>query len=178
MNLSLNLQSVKSVYKPSLSDHWADFLDKPEWRWSLYGHFTFRDRNPDDKGLRKFVHPESGGKMWDGFIHTMNKEIFGNRYYKRKNDGVVWARATELQVRGALHYHAIIGRVPDTLRRLDYVDEWNRVAGFARLYAYEAGKGAEHYLSKSCYAWKHGEIDLGGPLVRLIEEKQSAGLFG
>lgn len=178
MNLSSNLQSVKSIYKLSLADHWAEFLDKPEWNWSLYGHFTFRDRNPDEKGLRKFVHPESGGKMWDGFIHTLNKEIFGNRYYKRKSDGVVWARATELQVRGALHYHAIIGRVPSTVRRMDYVDEWNRTAGFARLYAYEAGKGAEHYLSKSCYAWKHGEIDLGGPLARLITESKSAGLFG
>ena len=178
MNLSSILQSVKPIYKPSLSDQWAEFLDKPEWNWSLYGHFTFRDRNPDEKGLRRFVHPESGGKMWDGFIHTLNKEIFGNRYYKRKSDGVVWARATELQVRGALHYHAIIGRVPSTVRRMDYVDEWNRTAGFARLYAYEAGKGAEHYLSKSCYAWKHGEIDLGGPLARLITESKSSGLFG
>ena len=111
MNIASQPSKVNNQYNPSLADHWAAFLDKPEWRWALYGHFTFRDRNPDDKGLRKFVHPESGGKMWDVFIHTMNKEIFGNRYYKRKNDGVVWARATELQVRGALHYHAIIGRV-------------------------------------------------------------------
>lgn len=69
-------------------------------------------------------------------------------------------------------------RFMSSIRRMDYVDEWNRVAGFARLYAYEAGKGAEHYLSKSCYAWKHGEIDLGGPLAGLLKEKDTAGLFG
>ena len=79
-------------------------------------------------------------------------------------------RSSEYQVRGAIHYHAIIGRVPDRVRRLDYVDRWDDMAGYARIYAYERGKGAEFYLSKSSYAWKHGEIDLGGPLAERMAE--------
>ena len=161
----------------SLACSYASFLDKPEWNWSLYGHFTFRDR-VDDSGLRKFVHPEAACKIWDKFIHQLNKEIFGNRYYKRKKDGVVWARATEFQIRGALHFHALIGCVPDRVRRLDYVDFWYALAGFARIYKYEPGKGAEGYLSKSCYAWKRGEIDLGGPLAVRLEKSDTAVLPG
>lgn len=162
----------------SLPQTWAAFLNKPEWNWQWYGHFTFRDRSADASGLRRFVHPEAALKIWDGFIHQVNREIFGNRYYKRKKDGVVWARATEFQVRGAIHYHAIIGRVPDTVRRMDYVDHWYSKAGLARIYKYEKGKGAEGYLSKSCYAWKRGEIDLGGPLAVCLKESDTAVLLG
>ncbi len=173
-----------SAVSPSIPSHnslpevWAAFLDKPEWNWQWYGHFTFRDRDADASGLRRFVHPEAALKIWDGFVHQVNKEIFGNRYYKRKRDGVVWARATEFQVRGAIHYHAIIGRVPDTVRRRDYVDHWYSKAGQARIYKYEKGKGAEGYLSKSCYAWKRGEIDLGGPLAVCLKESDTAVLLG
>lgn len=178
-NITQNLTPVNSSSASpfSLPKVWAQFLDKPEWDWKWYCHLTFRDRDPGADGLRKFVHPESALKVWDSFTHTLNKEIFGNRYYKRKTDGVTYARATEFQTRGALHYHAIIGRVPDTVRRMDYVDEWFRMGGFARIYAYLPGHGAEGYLSKSCYAWKRGEIDLGGPLAHLSLEKDSAGLF-
>lgn len=164
--------------RPSLPKTWAAFLNKPEWHWQWYGHFTFRDRDPDASGLRRFVHPEAALKVWDGFIHQVNREIYGNRYYKRKKDGVVWARATEFQVRGAIHYHAIIGRVPDTVRRMDYVDYWFSKAGLARIYQYEQNKGAEGYLSKSCYAWKRGEIDLGGPLAVCLKESDTAVLLG
>lgn len=173
----LALSSSPSPVCHSLPKVWTAFLDKPEWDWQWYGHFTFRDRNADASGLRRFVHPEAALKIWDGFIHQVNREIFGNRYYKRKKDGVTWARGTEFQVRGAIHFHAIIGRVPDSVRRMDYVDYWFKKAGIARLYKYEQGKGAEGYLSKSAYAWKRGEIDLGGPLAVRLKKSDTAVLL-
>lgn len=172
----LNSGNINKLKNLSLPSAYSQFLDNSEWDWSWYGHFTFRDSKPDAIGLRKFVHPESALKVWDGFIHQLNKEIYGNRYYKKKGIGVTWARGTEFQNRGAIHYHAIIGKVPDTVRRMEYVDLWNRMAGFSRIYAYQHGKGAEGYLSKSCYAWKRGEIDLGGSLV--VPVNRSANLFG
>jgi hypothetical protein len=162
----------------NLPETWADFLNRPEWDWNWYGHFTFRDREVDLTGIKRLVHPESAVKIWDYCIHRLNKEIFGNRYYKRKKDSVIWARATEFQIRGAIHFHSLIGRVPDSVRRMDYVDFWYKIAGYARIYKYESGKGAESYLSKSCYAWKRGEIDLGGPLAVCLEKEKNAVLFG
>lgn len=150
----------------SLPQVWGEFLNQPEFEWSLYGHFTFRDVLGGD-GVLRHVHPESAGKTWDVFIHELNRKIFGQRYWKRPTEGVSWARASEYQVRGAIHYHAVIGRVPPEIRRLDLMDKWNARAGYARIYPYEVGRGAEFYLSKSCYAWKKGEIDLGGPMAEL-----------
>lgn len=160
-----------------LPEIWATFLDKPEWSWSWYGHFTFRDVLNPYTGLKHHVHPETALKTWDKFIHGLNREIYGVRYWKRKHQGVVWARGTELQIRGAIHFHALIGGIPSTVRRLDYLDVWNDLAGFARIFAYEQGRGAEAYLSKSAYAWKRGEIDLGGPLALKLAQANEQGLF-
>ena len=129
---------------------WAQFLDNPSYHWSWYGHFTFRD----------YPHPETAGKAWDKFIHCLNREAYGSRYWKDKSKGVTWARGTEDQKRGAVHFHALIGNLPERVRRMDYVDMWYDMAGIGRIYAYEAGRGAEFYMSKSTYAWKKGEIDL------------------
>lgn len=161
-----------------LPSEWAAFLDKPEWAWAWYGHFTFRDIPDQYTGLKRHVHPETALKVWDKFIHTLNRHVFGVRYWKRKHQGVVWARGTELQIRGAIHFHALVGGVPPHIRRLDYLDYWNEMAGFARIYEYEQGRGAESYLSKSAYAWKRGDIDLGGPLALKLSQAKEQGLFG
>jgi hypothetical protein len=42
------------------------------------------------------------------------------------------------------------------------MDAWDNMAGFARIYPFEADKGAEYYICKN--AAKGGEIDFGGPL--------------
>ena len=153
----------------SLPESWARFLDKPEWNWQWYGHLTFRDIINKYDGKADHVHPESAVKTFDKWIHLLNRAAFGVRYWNRTGDGVVWARATELQNRGAIHFHCLIGCIdkPDRaeIRRLDFMDLWWSMAGMARIYQYKPSHGAEFYLSKSCYAWKKGEIDLGGPLV-------------
>ena len=55
---------------------------------------------------------------------------------------------------------------------MDYIDKWYELAGLARIYNYEQGKGAEFYMSKSAYAWKRGEIDLSGPLTFHLDTTQ------
>ena len=57
-----------------------------------------------------------------------------------------YARATEFQERGTVHYHALIGGVGD-IRRLMYKDFWE-MNGHARVEKYEPGLGASHYLGK------------------------------
>ena len=145
-----------------ISQEWAEYLSNPAFDWSLYGHFSFRG----------YPHIESACKAWDTFIHELNRKIFGWYYWKDKSKGVPWARGTEYQKRGAVHFHAIIGGVPDCVGRFDLMERWHDMAGISRIFAYERERGAEFYMSKSSYAWKKGEIDLGGPLRDRLEARQ------
>jgi hypothetical protein len=133
---------------------YAELVKKFDDKWNWFCTFTFRGD----------IHPESANKIWMKYIHQINRETFGCRYYKR-NQGVIWSRGSESQKRGALHYHALIGLVPDRVRRLSYMDYWNHLAGFARIYQYERGKGAEQYITKSAYAFKRGEVDFSDTLT-------------
>ena len=63
-----------------------------------------------------------------------------------------------------MHFHAILGRIPEDVKRLFWMDEWYELGGISRIYPYEVNKGAEFYMSKSVYAWKNGEIDISGNL--------------
>lgn len=145
--------SDKATSNYELPQVWADYLNRfNPWAW--YGHFTFRG-DP---------HPEQAVKTWDLWTHKLNRKLFGVKYWKHPERGVTWARGTELQRRGAIHFHAIIGRVPGDIRRFDWMDEWYKLGGISRIFPYEANRGAEYYMSKSTYAWKRGEVDLGGPL--------------
>lgn len=142
---------------------WAQFLSQFTWNW--YGHFTFRD----------YPHPETAGKAWDRWIHRLNREIYGTHYWKDKSKGVYWARGTEDQKRGAIHFHALIGGIPDYVHRMRYLDDWFISSGIARIFKYEANKGAEFYMSKSTYAWKRGEIDTSDTLRMEMEGKRVCG---
>ena len=143
--------------KYHLPQVWAEYLDSFN-PWSWYGHFSFRGT----------PHPETASKTFDLFVHKLNRQIFGCRYYKHPEKGVTWARASEYQKRGAVHFHAILGRIPEDVRRFQYMDLWYELGGISRVYPYQSRLGAEYYMSKSTYAWKKGEIDLGGPLLQSL----------
>lgn len=129
---------------------WAEFLD--EWPWDWFTTHTFRHE----------IYPEAANKVWNRWIHQLNRHVFGVRYTNRPHDGVTWARGLEYQRRGVIHFHALLGRIPSTTRRLDWMDKWTKLAGYARIQPYDPTRGARYYLSK--YVLKGGEIDLGGPL--------------
>lgn len=139
-----------------LPQEWANWIEGlSDWSW--FGHFTF-------KGL---PHPEFADKTWKLYTHKLNREIFGCRYYKYPLEkGVTWARASEYQKRGSIHYHALMGRISEDVDRFKYMEEWLQLGGICRIFPYDKMRGAEFYLSKSAYAWKHGEIDIGGPVIQ------------
>lgn len=131
----------------------AELLQRPEWGWDWFGHLTFREEK----------HPEAAEKIFGKWVHDINRKIFGSRYWNRKDkDGVLWARGTEMQRRGVIHYHFLMSRVPGEIKRLVMMDSWDKMAGFARIHPFEAAKGGETYVVK--YAAKGGEIEYGGPL--------------
>jgi hypothetical protein len=97
-------------------------------------------------------------------LDQINKEIFGRNYKKRSDQGALSARSTEIGGKGGLlHFHGLIGRIPDRVQRMEWKENWNGLAGFARIFKYDPDLGGAAYLSKSAYAWKRGEIDFIGP---------------
>jgi hypothetical protein len=154
--------------KGLITDAWSSYLQRFEW--DHYSHFTFRP-NERITGINRkittFIHPESAGKALRRLTNELNKEIFGQRFYKRPNEGIIVAAAMERQESGNPHFHALMGNIPDRIRRMDIVDSWYQKQGIARVYEYQKGMGAEQYLSKLAYLFKDGkvEIDLLGPLA-------------
>jgi integrase len=98
----------------------------------------------------------------------LNREIFGVRYWNRPNDGVIWVRAREYQYRGAIHFHDLIGRVPDWVSRLKYMDLHNEMGGYARIHPL-AARRSELY----CLRWD--DVDFAGQKVRIGTRKRLGG---
>lgn len=145
-----------------LQRDYAELLQRPEWGWDWFGHLTFREP----------IHPEAADKVFNRWIHGINRAVFGSRYWNRKDtDGVLWARGLEMQKREVIHYHFLMSRVPGDLGRFAMMRAWEKTAGFARIHPYEAAKGGETYVVK--YAAKGGDIDFGGPL-KLVHNRLPA----
>ena len=140
-----------------LTDAWATFLERQPWDW--FCTLTFRG---------DAIHPESADKRFRVWTSKINRELYGPRWWKH-GQGVRWVRALEMQRRGVIHYHALLGGAGvDELRRLVWMDEWNRLAGFARIEPPRDGAAVRRYCAK--YVAKGGEIDLGGPLPRVAAD--------
>jgi hypothetical protein len=158
----------------------ADFI-RSHGPWGWLCHLTF---NRDV--LEKTAHHHF--MRW---IRSMNEELFG-RYFREKQLGVTFARATEHQQNGRIHYHVLISEEVRRLRRLSYKDYWehgfpkrSRTSsgfielsidpgnGFARVYDYNLRKAglAEKYLVK--YLTKERDIFLYRPLGHPDRRKSS-----
>jgi hypothetical protein len=88
----------------------------------------------------------------------MNRELYGPRWWKH-GKSVRWVRALEVQRRGVIHYHALLGGAGvDELRRLSWMDEWDQLAGYARIEQPANGEAVRAYCAK--YVAKGGELDL------------------
>lgn len=144
---------------PRLRDAWAELLCR--WPWDWFATLTFRG-DP---------HPEQADKVFRVWVSKLNRRLYGVRWSKY-GKGLRWIRATELQRRGVIHYHALLGG--DRLaqeRRLDWMDEWDRLAGHARIEVPESAGAVVSYCSK--YVVKGGEIDMSSTLGSPVQH----GLF-
>jgi len=112
-----------------LRESWADFLNGFNWDWWVT--LTFRDRQTTKSANRK----------WNVWLKGLENEL---------DDRVGYFRVTEIQrLRNCLHFHALMLNLRGA-RRLTWMDEWERIAGYARIYPYEKSKGANYYLCKYC----------------------------
>ncbi len=148
--------------KVDLKDAWINFIKRYE-PFSWYVTLTFKEPR----------HPESADKAFFRWIRHINECLYGRRYREKKK-GVTWIKCMEYQElrrinekKDVIHFHSIIGD-PNLykLKRLDFMKAWEfdcyrskeLVNGFARIFKYNAARGAVNYCSK--YVLKGGEIDV------------------
>jgi len=108
----------------------GEFLSRPQWEWFVTQ--TFR---------AEYVSPKEADRHWQAWLNTLC-QASRNKGLERP----FYFRVTELQNRGTLHFHSLIGNVGD-IRRLLFKDFWE-LNGYARVEAYDSGRGANFYLGK------------------------------
>jgi hypothetical protein len=141
---------ARSESRKELAREWTVFLSR--WPWDWFATMTFRG-DP---------HPERAEKAWRLWCSKVNRALYGPRWHA-KGRGVGWCRATELQQRGAIHFHALlVFPEPVALRRFAFMDEWNALAGYARIEPPKRSDAVAAYCAK--YVVKDGEITVGGVL--------------
>jgi len=131
------------------------WLSLPPWNW--YTTHTFktepcpsvfktREAFPSDKG--SYVSPGQADKAWYSWFNGLrvSAKAKGLTPSVWGKEAPFYFRVAEYQDRGTLHYHALIGGVGD-IRRLLFKDMWES-HGYARVEAYESGKGANFYVGK------------------------------
>lgn len=132
---------------------WADWLQGVKWDW--FATLTFREL---------VTGHELADKAYRVWRSKLNRHFAGARWHTkddRKYPYVV--RAAELQKRGAIHYHCLIGHASDELMlnetRRRFRDVWYRdmrqgIADIQRIYSVDR---VTNYVAK--YVGKGGDLD-------------------
>ena len=129
---------------------WGDLLSN--YRWSWFVTFTFRDETKSLTGVRKF----------NAFIRALEGAT---------GRSIPYFRADQLgNINGRFHFHALIANVDD-LRRLTWMDWWNKFNGFAQIEPFDSTKGAPWYCARYLVR-PNAEYDLGGnwSLVQMSQQ--------
>jgi len=144
---SFPLASEKT-HGQQLKDAWCDFLAPYRFQW--FATLTFAEN----------VHPESAIKRFRRFTNEINRHLYGRRWEKTSHGGLFWIVALERQKRGVIHFHALVGAIDDlneVARRLDWMDRWAELAGYARIEAIRSNDAVRRYVTK--YVVKGGDIE-------------------
>ncbi len=125
-----------------LSEAWGEFLSGYPWDWFLT--LTFREPVKSFTAQRAFAR-------------------FAKDIEKAAGLPIAWFRGDEIgPIGGRYHLHALMLNVAH-LRRLTWMDEWGRRAGYARILPFDPQLGAAYYCAK--YVTKQfGEWDLSDNL--------------
>jgi len=159
----------------SLRSIWSEWLDGYNWDWWIT--LTFRNR----------VTAKTANKKWNKWLRALEMELDDKAGYFRVSE--IQKR------REVLHFHSLMLNLsglhtrtmgnwlraekilkkgtsdPSTEEieqlavRLYWMDRWNEISGFSRIYKYDSGKGAAAYLTK--YVSKElTDYELGGYILR------------
>ena len=136
-----------------LKDGWAEWLRERPWGW--YGTFTFSHD----------VSTEYAGHRWASWIRYVESAV-AEPSGAKPGGRVRWARATERQGRGAIHFHALLhAQGLDHIPMEDAAKRWSALThSYARIEVPDDIAACCTYLAKHVPA--RGVIDVGGPWKR------------
>lgn len=144
---------------------YAEMLARQPWHWFVT--LTFRPKHESASGG---MHPEKADKAFRVLLSKINREVYGVRWYKRPDGGLVWARGQEFHKNGRIHFHAVCSAPTDDLnsltRRMRWVDWWWEEFGIARIERPESQADVNRYVSK--YVTKDGEVDFSPNYGRYV----------
>lgn len=172
MNPSTNYHKLSYEQVKSVRESWANFIN--QWRWQWFITLTFRDK----------VNQKTANRKWNQWLRAIERALCHD---------IGYFRASELQSRRkVVHFHSLMlniegldkysidsylraekyfkqykGResIEELAVRFFWMDEWNKIAGFGRIYAYDPTKGAHWYLCK--YITKElSDYKLGGCVLK------------
>jgi len=109
-----------------LRDVWAKWLN--EWDWEWFVTLTFRQQ----------VGIVEADKLWRKWIRELNEALDERVGYFRVME---WHKGRKVP-----HFHALMLNLQGT-RRLTWMDRWNTLAGYARIWPYDGSK-AKHGLER------------------------------
>jgi len=132
---------------------YAAFLRRQRWDW--WCHLTFR-RSPSY---------ERASQVFMTWLNHLNRKVYGKNYAKR-GQGLQWVRGTELQKRGARHFHVLLSGCAN-LSIEDAVADWRKLAGDSKISVYDECQGAVFYVAKVYTGGRLGDLDFGGPWTLL-----------
>jgi len=149
--METNPELTQPVKQPqTLVDGWVEFVSKFE-PYELYCTLTFIED----------IHPEQAERRFKRFIRKINESLYGRRY-REKRKSIYYVRALELQRRGVIHFHCLLGGGVYKLHRLRTMQLWESEPGngMARIEKYNLTLGARNYLSKYVSKGRGGELDI------------------
>jgi len=120
---------------------WHDFLYRYAWTWFVT--LTFGSA----------IHPEQASKRWVRWVDALQR----HPSRRPKLTPVIWARGDELQARGVLHFHSLVGNVLG-VPEFAGLRLWERLGGgFARIALYDRSRLGSLYIAKG------GDVELSEP---------------
>jgi hypothetical protein len=139
-----------------LTEGWGQFLSQFSWDWFVT--LTFRDWVVSFRAHRVFGY----------FVRDLENAA---------GIPIFWFRADEIGPHGGrFHIHALIGNVAH-MRRMTWVDRWDRLAGYARILPFTAKRGAAYYCAK--YVTKQsGDWELSENLLAFTRQQPVLSLDG
>lgn len=133
---------------------WVELLSR--WRWDWFCTFTFAPG--PRRNLARGVAPEAALKAFRYWWSRLEVHMHGK--HRRR---LWWVVAQERHLSGAVHLHALVGGPGlEHVRRLDWLDEWVELQGWARIERPDVEHAVAVYCSR--YVAKDGQLTLGGAL--------------
>lgn len=126
----MNEIATKEMIIIEARDAFGEWISTPVWQWFVSLTFARWDTS-------KWQAEE----LWQAWLNSLLLTCKARGYPRP-----FYFRVTELQKRGTVHYHVLLGGVGE-IRRLLFKDLWE-LHGFARVLKYEPGKGANYYVGK------------------------------